>query len=61
MFIEDESKACVDTEPDLCEVQEKPAEHILVIDDDLTQSEVLSIRFSSQGYRVSTAHTWPSA
>ena len=32
-------------------------EHILVIDDDVTQTEILSHLLSKQGYRVSTATT----
>ena len=57
MFVEDESPAFLDTESQPCGVPDRQVDHILVIDDDLTQSEILSHRFGSQGYRVSVAHT----
>lgn len=56
MLIEDETPA-LETECDPCGVVDRPVDHILVIDDDLTQSEILLHRFSSQGYRVSLAHS----
>ena len=58
MFCEDEET--VDTfetgaEPDVCLVEERPSDHILVIDDDESQVTVLSHSLMSLGYRVSVA------
>ena len=55
MFLEDDYLTEIEPEP-TC-VADRPREHILVIDDDATQTEVLSYRFSKHGYRVSVAHS----
>lgn len=46
-----------DVEGQMCSVIPAQLEHILVIDDDNTQTEILSHLLSKQGYRVSTAAT----
>lgn len=42
-------------ETDSCSVIDRPADHILVIDDDANQVDVLSHSFKALGYRVSVA------
>lgn len=46
-----------ETDGQLCSVVTEKVDHILVIDDDVTQAEVLSHLLEKQGYRVSTAAT----
>ena len=40
-----------------CEVISPQLEHILIVDDDFTQAEVLAHRFQQQGYQISIATT----
>ena len=46
-----------DIEGQTCGVIPARLEHILVIDDDITQTEILSHLLAKQGYRVSVAST----
>ena len=55
MFLEDEFQTSVQSQ-EACVVA-RPPEHILIIDDDETQTEVMTYRFAKQGYRVSAAHS----
>ena len=56
---DDSADAMVDTSADAeaCSVLDKPVHHILIIDDDHSQTEVLAHRFGTQGYRVTVANT----
>lgn len=55
MYHESEQNTCVQSEP--CAVVAERIDHILIIDDDHDQTEVLAHRFHQQGYRVSVAAT----
>ena len=59
MLMEDDPNSGIETdvEGQACGVLPARLEHILVIDDDATQTEILSHLLSKQGYRVSTAAT----
>lgn len=59
MLFEDEFDFLADSDPNAepCAVVEQPADHILVIDDDQEQIDVLSHSFTSLGYLVSVAKT----
>lgn len=59
MLFEDEFEVYAGSEPsaDPCAVVDQPADHILVVDDDTEQVDVLSHSFTSLGYRVSVAST----
>jgi len=55
-YNEADQQSC--TQLDMCDVVEQPLEHILIIDDDFDQTEVLAHRFRKQGYNVSVATTF---
>lgn len=59
MMMDDEQQFGFDTEVEgqACSVIPAHLEHILVIDDDFTQTEILSHLLTKQGYRVSVATT----
>jgi len=59
MLMEEDSHSGIETnvEGQACGVIPERLEHILVIDDDATQTEVLSHLLAKQGYRVSIAST----
>lgn len=59
MLFEDEFDFFVESDPsaDPCAVVDQPVDHILIVDDDTEQVDVLSHSFTSLGYRVSVAGT----
>ncbi len=52
---DNQDQLCV--EPSPLAVEDRPADHILIIDDDQDQSTVLKHRFTRQGFRVSICDT----
>ena len=61
MEYDDEQDSNVDADTQVCGVIASQLEHILVVDDDATQTEILSHLLSKQGYLVSTAKTCKEA
>ncbi len=55
MYHDSELNTCVQPEP--CVAVDEPIDHILIIDDDHDQTDILAHRFNQQGYRVSVAAT----
>lgn len=55
MPLEDSYEPCIET--NACAVADPEIDHVLIIDDETAQSEVVKHVFSRQGYRVSTCAT----